>query len=106
MKDTWLGVRPESIALSHVEEPGAIPAWIDLVEPMGSVNHIVLRFDGVDEVTVDGEPCSAVTRSNEEFAPGSRTWLSLRPDRLVLFESGTGEALAVLSPNREWQAPS
>jgi multiple sugar transport system ATP-binding protein len=99
-----LGVRPEAIALAHDAASDAIPAVIDIIEPMGSVNHIVLRLECTDAATVDGEPFIAVVRSNEDFVQGARTWLTLRPDRLVLFDSETGKALAALSPQREWRS--
>jgi multiple sugar transport system ATP-binding protein len=99
-----LGVRPEAIALGAVASPDALPAVIDVVEPMGSVNNIVLRLDGVETATADGDPLIAVVTSNESFAPGARTWLTLRPERLVLFAAGTETAFAVLSPARDWQS--
>ena len=81
-----------------------MPAVIDLVEPMGSVNNIVLRLDGIDTATTDGDPLIAVVTSNESFMPGARTWLTLRPERLVLFAVGTETAFAVLSVTRDWQS--
>jgi hypothetical protein len=36
--------------------------------------------------------------------PGARTWLTLRPERLVLFAVGSEIAIAVLSDTREWQS--
>ena len=98
-----LGVRPEAVALLHEPEPDAVAARIDIIEPMGSVNHIVLAVDGIDNVTTDAEPFIAVVRSNEEFHQGARTWLTLRPDRLVLFDREKGHALANLSPSRTWR---
>jgi ABC-type sugar transport system ATPase subunit len=97
-----LGVRPESVALDG-DAGGGIAGNIEFVEPMGSVNHIVLALDGSDEVTVDGEPFIAVARSNEGFADGQPIALSVRPDRLVLFHEESGQTLAVLSPAREWR---
>jgi multiple sugar transport system ATP-binding protein len=99
-----LGVRPEAIALQSGPSPGAIPATIDFVEPMGSVNNLVLRLEGVDQATTDGDPLIAVVTSNEAFEHGAKTWLTLRPERLVLFAVGSEKAVAVLSPKREWQA--
>ena len=98
-----LGVRPESIAPLHAAVPDTTPGVIDVVEPMGSVNHLVLRLDGVDEPTADGEPLIAVVRSNEKFEQGAPTWLAIRPDRLVLFHAGTDRALATVSTSGEWQ---
>ncbi len=99
-----LGVRPEAIALRPEPSSGAIPATIDFVEPMGSVNNVVLRFDGIAQATADGDPLIAVVTSNEAFEHGAKTWLTLRPERLVLFATGSERAFAVLSPKREWQA--
>jgi ABC-type sugar transport system ATPase subunit len=97
-----LGVRPESVALSHEAVAGAIPAIVDIIEPMGSVNHVVLRFDGPGRVAVDDEPFVVVLRSNEPLEQGARVWATILPDRLVLFDQASGEALAALSPRREW----
>ena len=90
---------PEAIALGSTASPDAVPAVIDVVEPMGSVNNIVLRLDGIDSPTVDGDPLMAVVTSNETFAPGARTWLTLRPERLVLFAIGSEAAFAALFPS-------
>lgn len=101
--DLVLGVRPESIAPLHDAAPGTTQALIDVVEPMGSVNHLVLRLDGANESTVDGEPLIAVVRSDEKFEQGAAIWLAIRPDRLVLFQRGNGKALTALSSAGEWQ---
>jgi multiple sugar transport system ATP-binding protein len=98
-----LGVRPESLEPLHAAAPDTTQAVIDVVEPMGSVNHLVLRLDGVEDPTMDGEPLIAVVRSNEKFEQGAPTWLKVRPDRLVLFHAGTGRGLAALSSIGEWQ---
>jgi ABC-type sugar transport system ATPase subunit len=98
-----LGVRPESVALDVGVADVGIAGNIEFVEPMGSVNHIVLAIDGSDDVTVDGEPFIAVVRSNEAFSHGEPVTISLRPDRLVLFDEESGRTIAVLSPAREWQ---
>jgi multiple sugar transport system ATP-binding protein len=98
-----LGVRPESITPLHAAAPETTQALIDVVEPMGSVNHLILRLDGVDESTADGEPLVAVVRSDQKFEQGTATWLAIRPDRLMLFQAGAGKALAALSSAGEWQ---
>ncbi len=97
-----LGVRPEAIALRPDQTTDAVRAIVELVEPMGSVNHVVLRVDGAGDVTADGDPLIAVVTSNETFEHDAPTWLSLRPDRLVLFAVGAEDAFAVLSSAREW----
>jgi ABC-type sugar transport system ATPase subunit len=97
-----LGVRPESVSLSHEAIAGGIPAVVDIIEPMGSVNHVVLRFDGPGQVTSDDEPFVVVLRSNEALEQGARVWVTILPDRLVLFDQASGDALVALSPRREW----
>jgi multiple sugar transport system ATP-binding protein len=84
-----LGIRPE--------------AQVELIEPMGSVNHVVLAIDRPHGMTSDAEPFIAVVRSNEAYFQGERIWISVRPDRLVLFEKESGKATAVLSGKRTWQ---
>jgi multiple sugar transport system ATP-binding protein len=98
-----LGVRPEAIAVLAEEEAGAAPAEIELVEPMGSVNNIVLRLSSGAEATADGEPVIAVVTSNESRGQGDKAWVRLRPERLVLFDKATGNTIAVLSEKR-WEA--
>jgi multiple sugar transport system ATP-binding protein len=100
-----LGVRPEAIAISRDRDTEGLDAIVELIEPMGSVNHILVRLDGYPRVTVSGEPLVAVARSNEEFVQGSRIKLSLRPDRLVLFAPHNEESWAVLSSERNWRRP-
>jgi ABC-type sugar transport system ATPase subunit len=97
-----LGVRPEAVALSLEATAGAIPAIVDIIEPMGSVNHVVLRVDGPGRVTADDEPFVVVLRSNEPLEQGARIWATILADRLVLFDQAKGEALAALSARREW----
>lgn len=97
-----LGIRPESVAPIHAPAPGAIPAVIEIVEPMGSVNHLIIRLDGMAEPSIDGEPFIAVVRSNERFEQGAVVWLTLRPDHLVLFDAATSMALAAFSDTGAW----
>ena len=99
-----LGVRPEAVAVLHEPSPGAVPGHVVVIEPMGSVNHIVLALEGQEEVTFDGEPFIAVVRSNEAFEQGAPVWLTIRPDRLVLFTSENGKSLANLSTQAVWRA--
>jgi multiple sugar transport system ATP-binding protein len=98
-----LGVRPEAIAVLAAETEGAAPAEIELVEPMGSVNNIVLRLAGDAAATADGEPVIAVVTSNETRQRGEKAWAQLRPERLVLFDKASGNTVAALSAGR-WEA--
>jgi ABC-type sugar transport system ATPase subunit len=98
-----LGVRPEAIGVLAEPRPDAALAEIDLVEPMGSVNNIVLRFANGVGSTADGEPLIAVVTSNESHERGQKAWIHVRPERLVLFDKETGRTVAVLSKDR-WEA--
>jgi hypothetical protein len=62
-----------------VASPDAAPAVIDVAEPMGSVNNIVPRLDGIETTTADGGPLIAVVTSNESFAPGASDWADPAP---------------------------
>src|SRR5260370_13011707 len=72
-----LGVRPEAVTLSYEATAGAIPAVVELIEPMGSVNHGVLRFDGPGPATGDDEPFVVVMRSTEPLEHWARRWAPL-----------------------------
>jgi multiple sugar transport system ATP-binding protein len=97
-----LGVRPEAIAVLTEPHADAVPAEIELVEPMGSVNNIVLRFGKDVEPTVDGEPLIAVVTSNESRQRGEKAWMRLRPERLVLFDKASERTIAILAGDR-WE---
>lgn len=98
-----LGVRPEAITVLSEANPDAVPAEIELVEPMGSVNNIVLQFGKYIETTADGEPLIAVVASNESHVRGEKACILFRPERLVLFDGASKRALAILAGER-WEA--
>ncbi len=78
-----LGVRPEDLLL-HATEVGAIPAVVDVVEPLGSEQ--VLYF------TCDGERLTARAPSNTAIAAGETIALGINPSRMHLFNTATGAA--------------
>jgi multiple sugar transport system ATP-binding protein len=78
-----LGVRPEDLSL-HAGEAGAIPAIVDVVEPLGSEQ--VLYF------TCDEERLTARAPSNAAITAGETIALGINPDRMHLFDATTGEA--------------
>ena len=98
-----LGVRPEAIAVLTEPHADGVSAEIELVEPMGSVNNIVLRFGESLEPTADGEAVIALVTSNESHERGQKAWILLRPERLVLFDKASERTLAVLAGQR-WEA--
>lgn len=74
-----LGVRPEAIAVLTEPHADGVSAEIELVEPMGSVNNIVLRFGESLEPTADGEAVIALVTSNELHERGQKAWICCAP---------------------------
>ncbi len=79
-----LGIRPEDLAISISEGTG-VPATIDIVEPMGSLN-VVYASAGDDRVLATTPP---------DFFPaaGSRVWLHAPADKMHLFDAETSLAI-------------
>ncbi len=82
--DVVLGVRPEDLAIS-VSEGAGVPATIEIVEPMGSLN-VVYASAGSTRVL-------ATTPPDFFPAPGSRVWLTPQPEKMHLFDAETALAL-------------
>jgi multiple sugar transport system ATP-binding protein len=95
-QEAVLGVRPEAIALHERSTPGSLPASVEFVEAMGPVNHVILRLPGVDDVMLGQEALVAIVGAHEEFHAGALVWLTVRPDRLVVFDPGTGRTRAFM----------
>jgi ABC-type sugar transport system ATPase subunit len=95
-REAFLGIRPESIALHRQQTPGALPVRVEFVEPMGSVNHVILRLEGLEPAVVDQDALVAIVGAHEEFKQNTAVWLTVRPDRLVVFDPGTGATRAFI----------
>ena len=79
-----LGVRPEDVAMAMTERAG-VPATIDIVEPMGSLNVVYASA---------GQTRIIATMPPDVFpAPGSRVWIEPQPDKLHLFDAATSLAI-------------
>jgi ABC-type sugar transport system ATPase subunit len=91
-----LGVRPEAFALHRQHIPGALSARVEFVEPMGSVNHVILRPQGPPTALVEQDALVAIAGAHEEFQHGAMVWLTVRPDRLVVFDPGSGRTRAFM----------
>jgi multiple sugar transport system ATP-binding protein len=91
-----LGIRPEAVALHRQRAPGGVCARVEFVEPMGPVNHVILRLQGSDAAVVDRDPLVAVVGAHEEFQHNTTVWVTVRPDRLVVFDPATGRAQAFM----------
>jgi ABC-type sugar transport system ATPase subunit len=76
-----LGVRPEHVRLA--DGPGAWPATVSLIEPLGDGTLVFLDHGG---------PGSLVARvdAEEKVAVGDRRAFTFRMDRVVLFDPATG----------------
>jgi multiple sugar transport system ATP-binding protein len=77
-----LGIRPEHYRL---DPTGPIRLVVDVVEPTGSESHIYGH--------VDGSEVRAVFRDRIAASPGETLRLSVEPEKLHLFDAGTGMRL-------------
>ena len=74
------GFRPQDVALA-APGGGQLEATVELVETVGSEQHVHLRLDGADEQRI-----IAVVPPDEHVAADSRVGLRVRGDRLHYFE--------------------
>jgi multiple sugar transport system ATP-binding protein len=77
-----LGVRPEHVRLAP--DGQGWPATVSLIEPMGDETLVFLDYGG---------PASIVAKveAEEKVAVGDRRRFAFRPDKLVFFDTATGE---------------
>ena len=89
--DATLGIRPEDISLAppnQVNPPGsALPCQIAVVEPMGSMNVIVVYVGG-QQITVTTEP-------DLIFRSGEQATLSFNPAKVHFFQPNSDENLTL-----------
>ena len=78
-----LGIRPEHLKLDP--GPGEIRATVSTVEPTGPEIHFYLDAGGT------GLCC--VTQERTDLPPGAEVGLSLRPDRIHIFDQASGRRL-------------
>src|SRR3989441_1175752 len=78
---TTLGVRPEHVRLGDGAD--ASPATVSLIEPLGDETLVFLDY---------GAPVSLVAKvdAEDKVAVGDRRPFTLRPDRLIFFDSAGG----------------
>jgi ABC-type sugar transport system ATPase subunit len=79
-----LGVRPEHIRLGH--GPEGEPATVSLIEPLGDETLVFLDYGGSASLV-------AKVAAEDKAAVGERRHVTLRPDKLVFFDSQTGDRL-------------
>lgn len=104
-----LGIRPEHITVHMEEVPESVPAFVDIVEPLGSDD--LLYFDleegiGVEDVVADDVDIGADENGDEEeykvfVEPGSvpneyegsetPVYLTFDTEHVLVFDPDTGE---------------
>jgi multiple sugar transport system ATP-binding protein len=85
-----LGVRAESIRLEDEQAPGAVPATVQVFEPLGSATLLTVDLAG-QQVKVQA---SASYRAD----PGDRIWLHLAEEHQRWFDAETTLALDIDAP--------
>jgi multiple sugar transport system ATP-binding protein len=85
-----LGVRAESIGLADPQAAGAVPATVQVFEPLGSATLLTVDLAG-QQVKVQA---SAAYRAD----PGDRVWLSITEEHQRWFDTETSLALDVDAP--------
>ena len=84
-----LGIRPEDIEFADAEGPHTLVGTVQVVQPQGDVNHVVVVIGGIEtDVEVEGDV---------HVEEGNQVRLELPESRIHLFDSQTGEAIV----NRE-----
>ena len=90
-QDLVFGAHPEDVLVSHQSAPNAFQAEVYSVEPLGA--------ETIVEITLgtDAEGSHTIIKSraapNFEAEIGEHLYISFVPDRIHLFDKGTGEAL-------------
>ncbi len=79
-----LGVRPEHVRLTR-GETGAAAGTVTLVEPVGAVTYV--------DVTVRSTVLKVSTDPADNFLTGERLGLDFVPNRVLFFDTETGERL-------------
>ncbi len=91
-----LGVRPEDVAVSLDQQPGAMPVEIDAVTPLNDRQVMLLRTEDGTEIFASQPQSSTLSNSQGAFGEArgrQRAWASLDIGRAHFFESGSGERL-------------
>jgi len=80
-----LGIRPEHIRITQAEEPGAIPATVYVVEPLGTEMIVNVKVgETLVKIKIMGEAV---------FEPSTRVWLKFDMNKMHLFDSKTEEVI-------------
>jgi len=96
--DYVLGVRPEHVSIDESPAGAAIPAVVDVVEPVGSDNYLYLDL-GTERREFDaGEEPEFIARvpAAVEPAVGDRVGVVFDESAVHLFEADTGDAVVAV----------
>ncbi len=85
LQEIIAGVRPEDIRVTSQKSEGAAKGMVSVVEPAGPLQWV--------DVTVAGRAVKGFAGPEEELRPGSRAFVHVRPDSVVLFDAATGARL-------------
>ena len=97
-----LGIRPEAITVSREARPGALPAHVHLIEPMGAYDIVDLAIGDAADAGKDGKDgkdgngvatLRARTASRFTQQRGEPVWLTLDDARTHLFDKRSGKLL-------------
>ncbi len=84
-RDVTLGIRPQHVSVHHEPAPDRIGAQVRVVEPIGS--------ESIVHLGVGAESAVAVVPEGIALRDGDMVHLGWSPDRVHLFDSGSGTAL-------------
>ncbi len=74
------GIRPEHLGVGAAGS--GIPAEVQVIEPTGATTYVFTR--------IAGAPVTAIFSDRRKLGPGDRIGLLPEPDRIHLFDAGTG----------------
>lgn len=91
-----LGIRPEDVAVSLDEQPGALPVEIDAITPLNDRQVMLLRTDDGTEIFASTPQSGAMSNSGKDFGSSRgrrRAWASLDMAHAHFFEAASGDRL-------------
>jgi multiple sugar transport system ATP-binding protein len=80
-REVVLGIRPEHLEVAA----DGLDAEVVVIEPTGSETQLFAR--------VGGQEITAVFRERHAFAPGQRIRLRPQADRVLIFDSSSGQRI-------------
>ena len=81
-RDSLLGLRPEDIGVSREEQPGAVPATLEVATPLHDKVVMMLR-------TPEGQEILA-SMIGDAPEPGAAVWIRPNAGRALLYDAGSG----------------